>query len=155
MRSTRLLSMLRTRSTAAAKSIWPDSGWPPISAPSLAARSTLTRAPTAYPPSVVMSRLCSMTSKVAVSADTMRVTVRQTPSTDTLAPMARSTQKPAGKSMVKVRRPCRSAMPAMVAVPWTMPVNIQLLMRARRRGAWTNDESNRLRRRRPARPGRL
>ncbi|MNL66059.1 hypothetical protein D3C87_1904720 [compost metagenome] len=52
------------------------------------------------------------------------MTVRHTPSVDTLAPMARSWQKPWGKSSVKVRRPARSWMAAMPAVAWTMPVNM-------------------------------
>ena len=44
------------------------------------------------------------------------LTVRHTPSTATLAPMARSRQKPSGNSMVKVRRPGRSSMVARRAV---------------------------------------
>src|SRR6218665_1244808 len=54
------------------------------------------------------------------------LTVRHTPSTDTLAPRPRSWQKPAGNSRVKRRRSVLSWMAAMLAMAWTMPVNMVL-----------------------------
>src|SRR6218665_2255866 len=54
------------------------------------------------------------------------LTVRHTPSTDTLAPRPRSWQKPAGNSRVRRRRSVLSWMAAMRAMAWTMPVNMVL-----------------------------
>jgi len=64
---------------------------------------------------VVTARLCCITSKLARTGLAMRVTVRHTPSTATLAPIARPSQKPGGKSMLKLRRPVRSSIAAMTA----------------------------------------
>ena len=84
------------------KSTWPDSGCPPISAPSFAARSTLMCAPVVRSASVVIRRLGSITSKSISSGEWMVVTVRQTPSTDTLAPISMSSVNRSGNSMLKV-----------------------------------------------------
>src|SRR6218665_3647300 len=54
------------------------------------------------------------------------LTVRHTPSTDTLAPRPRSWQKPAGNSRVRRRRSVLSWMAAMPAMAWTMPGNMGL-----------------------------
>ncbi|MNT69477.1 hypothetical protein D3C72_2078010 [compost metagenome] len=81
----------------------------------MAARSTLIGEPTCNWPRVVMFRLCSITSNRACCASTKSVTVRHTPSCDTLAPMARSWQKPGGKATVNVRRPGWSSMALMEA----------------------------------------
>src|SRR6218665_2926696 len=54
------------------------------------------------------------------------LTVRHTPSTDTLAPRPRSWQKPAGNSRVRRRRSVLSWMAAMGAMAWTMLVNMVL-----------------------------
>ena len=124
MRSTWLFSGRRTSASVAMKSTCPDSGWPPISAPSRAARSTLTRLPACKVASVVSASDCCMTSKSAASLPCSAVTVRQVPSTATLAPTARPARKPGGSASLKLCRPGRSVTAATVAIPWTMPVNM-------------------------------
>src|SRR6218665_3134088 len=125
-RQTRLSSEARLSMSVAAKSIWPDSGCPPISAPYRAARSTFTRSPCAFPPSVVTFRLGRTRSNMADVGVGRALTVRHTPSTDTLAPRPRSWQKPAGNSRVRRRRSVLSWMAAMRAMAWTMPLNMVL-----------------------------
>ena len=119
-----------TLSIVAAKSMWPESGCPPISAPSLAALSMLTAPKVGTPPSVVTRRLWKITSKRASTGEIISVTVRQQPSTATLAPIARSCEKPSGKRSSSVRSSPWSAISSIVATPWTIPVNIALSLSA-------------------------
>ena len=96
---------------------------PPISPPSLAARSTLTALPSRSPPSVVKARLCCITSNSAAPS-CREVTVRHTPSTATLAPICSPASKPEGNERRSVRKPLRSVIFTTCATPWTMPVNM-------------------------------
>jgi hypothetical protein len=80
--------------------------------------------PSIRPPSVVSLSVWAITSKLATSGAGLSVTVRQTPSQDTLAPMASSSSKPWGNFRCKVCRPSRASMLSTRATPWTMPVNI-------------------------------
>ncbi len=57
------------------------------------------------------------TSNDALVGESNCVTVRQTPSTETLAQSVRSSQKPSGNASSRVRMPSRSSMDESVAVP--------------------------------------
>ena len=73
--------------------------------------------PSTSPASVVSARLCCITSKSAASPPCTAVAVRQTPSTATLAPTARPSQKPGAKARVKLRKPGLSTTDCTRAVP--------------------------------------
>src|SRR5687767_3109078 len=113
----------RTSSTAAVASTWPCTKWPPRRASARNGRSRLTIEPRRIAPSVVTRAVSGDTSK-CTPCGSVATTVRHTPFTATLSPLASSV---ASGVVSRRRKPPATGLTSVISpIASTSPVNIAL-----------------------------